>query len=187
MFDLSKIENNKKIALLLRHSEREAIPKGELGDDVNITPYGIKLANNFGIQLQKFNVNKIFTSPVKRCIQTANQIAFGYQKKIEITETQILGSPSAYINDIEKATEHFLKSSVFENYMALCNGKKLSGFCTLNEGSEILDNFINQNKRDDSLTLFISHDIIILYYIYYKTKTIYTRENWLDFLDGTII
>jgi len=184
MFDLSKIENNKKVSILLRHSEREPIPKGEIGDDVNITLKGIEMAKKFGKELQKFEIKKIYSSPVKRCVQTSEKIAEGYCNEIEIIETQILGSPSAYIFDVEKATEHFMKSSLYENYLALCNKEKLPGFYSLEEGSIKLENFVKQNSDEKNVTLFISHDITILYYIYFKTKKLYNRENWLDFLDG---
>lgn len=184
MINLSDIDNNNKNIALIRHTERYEIPDGELGNDVNITPNGIKMANDFGKLLKNKNLLKIYTSPVKRCVHTAGIIVEGYGKNIEIVSSSMLGNPSAYIKDSKLAFEKMNETSFFNGYLDLINGKERPGFYSLQEGSERLDNFMKETSSENGLTLYISHDIVILYYIFFKTQKIYSQENWLDFLDG---
>ena len=184
MIDVSDIDINKKNAALIRHTERYEIKEGELGDDVNITPNGIEMAIDFGKLLKSKSLIKIYTSPVKRCVHTAEKIIEGYGKKLEIIPSSMLGMPSAYIKNKKVAYENFNNYSFFEGYLKLIRGEKRLGFYSLEEGSEILYDFIKKTSTQLGLTLYISHDIVILYYIFYKTQKIYSEKNWLDFLDG---
>ncbi|MDR0506087.1 MAG: histidine phosphatase family protein [Dysgonamonadaceae bacterium] len=43
--------------------------------------------------MSELKINKIFTSPVQRCVQTAEYIAKGYGKPLEITQSRELGDP----------------------------------------------------------------------------------------------
>ena len=76
--DLEKFTKNQKIALLIRHSDRNEIPKDELGDDILLNELGLKNAETFGSHLAGYQINKSFSSPVMRCVQTAEQIRKGY-------------------------------------------------------------------------------------------------------------
>ncbi|MBN2893565.1 MAG: histidine phosphatase family protein [Bacteroidales bacterium] len=187
MLDLRNIDPNKKNAALIRHTERYTIKDGESGDDINITPDGKKMAIEYGKSTQNKILNKIFTSPIKRCIQTAEQIINGYNKQVEIISTKMLGDPSAFVKDQKLAYSHFTKTSFFDGYYKLIRGGERPGFYSLEEGAQRMDNFIKENTTTKGLTLFISHDIVILYYIYTKTKKVYSAENWLDFLDGILV
>jgi broad specificity phosphatase PhoE len=184
MINLSDINNDSRNIALIRHTERYEIPDGELGNDVNVTPNGIKMANNFGKLLKNKNLIKIFTSPVKRCVHTAERIVEGYGQNIDIYASSMLGNPSAYIKDSKIAFERMNETSFINGYLDLINGKGRPGFYSLQEGSERLDNFLKETSSENGITLYISHDIIILYYIFFKTKKVYSKENWLDFLDG---
>ena len=70
---LQKIEDvdSRRIAVLLRHGERETIPAGTYGNDVRLTQNGVADSTHFGEALSCFKVRRIYTSPVLRCIQTA--------------------------------------------------------------------------------------------------------------------
>ena len=68
---------NEKIALLLRHADREDIPQGSFGNEILLNEKGKQNAQSFGEKLAEIKVNRIFTSPVGRCVQTAEYITKG--------------------------------------------------------------------------------------------------------------
>lgn len=185
MLNLDKIDKTKKNTLIIRHAERFKIEEGQQGDDVNLTPLGFKTALEYGEFMQNFNVNKIYTSPVKRCFDTAKQIAKGYNNSIvEIEQSSFLGSPSAYIKDENIAFKHMNDVSFYEGYLKLIKDESRPGFYSLSEGSTRLEKFLKLSSNKKGITLFITHDIIIAFYIFYKTQQITTKKNWINFLDG---
>lgn len=95
MTNLNKIPYNELVAILLRHSIRPQITEF---NDVSITKEGRILANEFGTLLgSKFQ--SIYTSPVKRCVETAQAICEGAQKSLDIKLTKCLGDPGVFIDD----------------------------------------------------------------------------------------
>ncbi|GHU68639.1 hypothetical protein FACS189413_06020 [Bacteroidia bacterium] len=54
-------------------------------------------ALKFGEALSDLKINKIMTSPIGRCVQTAKFIAKGYGQAIDIIETKALGAPGLHI------------------------------------------------------------------------------------------
>ena len=64
--------------LLLRHAERPPIPPGTFGNDLEITPAGRREAEALGRALaQGEPVAGVYSSPVLRCVQTAEAMAAG--------------------------------------------------------------------------------------------------------------
>lgn len=188
MIDVSNLNCDVPNAVFIRHTQRYEIEDGQQGDHVNITPNGKKMAVEFGKKLKKYNLNAIYTSPVKRCIHTSEKILEGYEKEIDIFPSKMLGDPSAYIKNIEIAQKTLKKMNFSEEYLSyLKNENPRPGFYSLKEGSERLQSFLNEKTNKNGITLFISHDLVILYYIYYRNRKIYTKDNWLDFLDGIIL
>ncbi len=188
MIDVSNLNSDAPNAVFIRHTERYKIKDGEQGDDVNITPNGEKMAVEFGKNLKKYNLNAIYTSPVKRCIHTSEKILEGYEKEIDIYPSKMLGDPSAYIENTQIALKTLKKMSFSDEYVSyLKNENPRPGFYSLKEGSKRLQSFLIEKTNKNGITLFISHDLVILYYIYYRYRKIYTKDNWLDFLDGIIL
>ena len=79
-----------RLSLLIRHADRDQIPEGSFGNEVLLNETGKENSLKFGESLSELKVNRIFTSPVGRCVQTAEQISKGYGKSIDIIETTAL-------------------------------------------------------------------------------------------------
>ena len=82
------MKENEKISLLLRHADRDDIPQGSFGNEILLNEKGKQNAQRFGEILSERKINRIFTSPVGRCVQTAEYITKGYGNSIEIIETK---------------------------------------------------------------------------------------------------
>ncbi|WP_034573779.1 histidine phosphatase family protein [Helicobacter saguini] len=63
--------------MILRHSLRDKIPKGSMGESVLLTREGERLAEHFGRHFS-FEISRIHTSVIGRCVQTAEIFAKNY-------------------------------------------------------------------------------------------------------------
>jgi len=172
-----------KIALLIRHADRNKIPEGSFGDEIQLNTRGKQNAFNFGQKLANYRINKIYSSPVMRCVQTAKHLLKGYKKELQVEKSTILGSPGAYVYNEQLAGDYFLKVGFEAMYQNYISGEQIPGIRN-EEGTEILHHFIQQNTQNEGITIFITHDIIIANYDFHSTGTIYTKENWIPFLGG---
>jgi broad specificity phosphatase PhoE len=176
-----------RLSLLIRHADRDQIPEGSFGNEVLLNEMGIYNSLKFGESLAELKVNRIFTSPVGRCVQTSEQISKGYGKSIEIIETTALGDPGIPIFDDKLAGEYYLQHGGFGMYRHFTEGKKISGILPIEEIKITMTDFISKNTTEKGITLFVSHDMIIAMYHYCLNKKIYTQENWVNYLSGLIL
>ena len=181
---LNHYSDEHRLSLLIRHGDRDAIPEGSFGNEVLLNEKGKQNAKSFGESLSERKLNKIFTSPVGRCIQTAEFITKGYGNPVEIIETTALGAPGLHIADEKIAGEYYLKHGGLKMYDHFIQGVEIPGVPKIEELRNSLTNFISENTNDNGLTLFISHDMLIAFYHYSINKTIYTKENWVKYLSG---
>ena len=175
---------NEKISLLIRHADREEIPQGSFGNEILLTEKGKQNAQSFGENLAETKVNRIFTSPVGRCVQTAEYITKGYGSSIEIVETTSLGAPGLHISDEKMAGDLFLQHGFDEMYKRFIQGEKIPGIPNINELNYRITNFINENSTKNGTTIFISHDMLIAFYHFSIDKKVYTKDNWINYLTG---
>lgn len=182
--NLKHYSDEHRWSLLIRHGERDAIPDGSFGNEVLLNENGKQTAKSFGESLSGRKLNKIFTSPVGRCIQTAEFISKGYGSSVEIIETTALGAPGLHIADEKIAGAYFLKHGVLKMYDQFMQGVKIPGVPRIEEIRSSLTNFLSESTNDKGLTLFVSHDMLIAFYHYSINKTIYTKDNWVNYLSG---
>lgn len=178
------MELNERNALLLRHADRDSIPEGSFGNEIQLNETGKLNAYEYGVSLQKEKVNKIFTSPVERCVQTAEFITKGYGRSVEIIETKALGAPGLHISDERMAGEFYLEFGFDEMYSRLINGMEIPGIPKLHEINQRIINFLNENTTQNGKTLFITHDMLIVFFHFSINNRIYTKDNWVDYLSG---
>lgn len=76
---LNHYSETSKLSLLIRHGDRDKIPQGSFGNEILLNEKGKQNSIKFGESIKEMKVNKILTSPVDRCIQTAEYIAKGYE------------------------------------------------------------------------------------------------------------
>jgi broad specificity phosphatase PhoE len=175
------------IGWLIRHADRDPIPEGSFGDEVPLNPRGVENAIALGVRLQNIPIPKIYTSPVKRCIQTAECICKGYGRTIAIIPSNELGDPGMHISNAEIAGQHFLQRGILSILKDYSVGITCPGF----ESHEALKTKALSHFRsclsNEGLTLFISHDSFIYMYDFVTNEKIYTEENWINYLNGPIV
>jgi broad specificity phosphatase PhoE len=176
-----------KVSLLIRHANRDKIPTGSFGNEVMLNEAGKTNALKFGEALSDLKINKIMTSPIGRCVQTGEFIAKGYGKAIDIIETKALGAPGLHITDEKIAGKFFMEQGFEELYRRIINDIPISGIPDAKQFNQLMTDFLIENTKDKGLTIFVTHDLLIAFYHYSINKTIYTRENWVKYLDGLIL
>jgi len=179
----------KKVALIIRHADREHIIPGK-NEDEPLNETGKLNSIKLGEILSPFNGVKIFTSPIGRCIQTGEAILKGFQKHGCISQSNMLGEPGPFVFDKKQAEQMFKEIStkgIVEKQIA---GEIITGIRQLADGCELLKNYIVSEMNtniEENILIFISHDAIIAPFIYQYTGEKFGRKNWLNFLDGAIL
>jgi len=184
---LKHYSENDQLSLLIRHGDRDKIPHGSFGNEILLNEKGKQNSIKFGEGIAGMRLNKILTSPIGRCIQTAEFIAKGYGKNIEIIETTALGAPGLHIIDEKLAGEFFLKNGFDEMYKSFIQEIEIPGVPRLSEFNKSFTNHLVENTNQNGLTIFVTHDMLIAFYHYSINKTIYTKENWIKYLSGLLL
>ncbi|NGX38376.1 MAG: Lipopolysaccharide core heptose(II)-phosphate phosphatase [Chlamydiae bacterium] len=150
---------NRQIFILLRHAEREDFQKNTFGDMTPLTTRGKDTAQMLGKKFSQVPIDAIYTSPLLRCVQTANEFIKGLGNKCPIHFSNILGDPGPFIRDPEKAGSVFLETPLPEILQAIAGGKRLPGMRSMEEGCKL---FLDYTKKMNTrVSLMISHDSII--------------------------
>lgn len=99
---LAEVPSDQPVALLLRHSVRDALPAGDAGNLVPITEVGEKLGRELGGVIGQ-RLRSLHTSPLLRCVQTAEALRAGAAVDLPITADRLLGDPGVYVVDGRRA------------------------------------------------------------------------------------
>jgi broad specificity phosphatase PhoE len=175
-----------KLSLLIRHADRDKIPTGEFGDDVLLNETGIERALNFGKSLSELKINKIYTSPVKRCIQTAKCIVEGYGKPLKITQSHELGDPGLHISDSQVAGKFFLTEGFDELYRRIIDNIEIPGITATKQLNRKMTDFLMENTKENGITVFVTHDLLIAHYHFSINGKVYAKDDWVKYLGGLI-
>ena len=178
---------NDKLSLLIRHGDRNKIPDGTFGNEVMLNDKGIANSLSFGRELSEFNVNRIFTSPVGRCVQTANLIAEGMGKDIAIIEVPELGAPGLHIRDSKVAGEYGLKFGFYQMYERFIQNLYVPGVPEKSVMFQSMTDFLVEQTKESGITIFVSHDLLIAFYHFTINQTVYSKENWVKYLSGLLL
>lgn len=171
----------------IRHAKRFSTPNIEDDYKCTLTPEGKVDAGVLGQLFAERigQVGKIVSSPVGRCLETANSIMEGNKNSIDIGQWPDL--ERAYAFEPKLAIEHFKKFPVRTVIKKLFSGESLEGIRSTDEGTilllkNILSDLIGENK----ISVYVSHDSVLA--MFFATLTgipIYDHEElWFTYLDG---
>ena len=141
----------------IRHAHREEFDSNEWGHEISITSQGKKGARQFGKTLAKSQIKEIWTSPIKRCVQTTEAIKKGIGVDVPIYNSSLLGDPGFMILNPKIAEDAFRKHHLFELIDHLLEGNSVPGFRLVNVGCTLMLRKLFENKQVNRI--WISHDI----------------------------
>lgn len=197
MIDVSQIEHifkqnpDAKVALFIRHGEREnacsdITPLGTL-----LTPKGIETAKAFGTELKKIPTTfRLYTSPVFRCIQTAKAINEVLSNgEFEITISNKLGEPGLPILNADIASPLYSSKGCKEIYDEWKRELHYDALRTPNDLKKLVEEMIDKACNHPGVSIFVSHDATIAAMQFATGQGEYniSKYEWVDFLNGFFI
>ncbi len=177
--------------ILIRHAERPELPSNDVGYKTSLTEKGLVSSWQFGQTLNS-NVCLIHTSPLTRCIQTAEQIAVTNGYSIDnIKHSELLGDPGFFIDDGKLAWEHWEEKGHDTVNQFLLDGKeRWTGFKNLNSASKNMKTKIRQcleELKNNEIAVWVTHDTILAAFATQVLPQPLTLAQWPAFLGRLII
>ncbi|SFU00684.1 histidine phosphatase family protein [Pseudoalteromonas lipolytica] len=174
-----------KRVLIVRHAARPDISPNTVGNDVMLTDEGIEQSKLFA-SLISGQVLSIRTSPIGRCVQTAELIAQAtHFKPNDIQQCRLLGDPGFIIKDGDLAWQHWLKKGHKAVNLHLLSGtESWDGFYDLNNSAARIFSDIKAllNNSADGVHIWVTHDTILATLAARIGDKRLTLQDWPDFL-----
>jgi len=171
--------------LIVRHAERPSIPKDQIGDELMLTESGVQATKNFAKSLQR-NVISIHSSPVLRCLQTAQLIAEVHNyNQTDIQVSCLLGDPGFLIEDATLAWQSWIsKGSEAVNSHLLSGKGTWPGFRPFDQAvAEIHDYMLDVLSLSSSgQIIWVTHDTILAALVSRLLPQPITLSDWPHYL-----
>ncbi|MGJ8653029.1 MAG: histidine phosphatase family protein [Opitutaceae bacterium] len=175
------------VVLLLRHSAREDLPVDDVGNMLPITLGGREMACALGLAL-KGRLRALRTSPILRCVETAEVIQEGAESNLTIILDRCLGDPGVYVEDAELAWTNW-QSMGNEGVMKhlISSSEALPGMARPADAAErIVDHMFKVSGNVPGLHVFVTHDAILAPTVAHVLGVPVGEANWPAFLEGAI-
>lgn len=187
---LAAVPNETDVALIIRHAEREDIPPGTFGVDVSLTTHGVASAERFGATLTSLRPGfEVTTSPVPRCVHTAEAILRGGGFDREAALDWRLGDPGPFVVDTETSGALFLETGILEiTRRQISDVEPPPGMRETSEGvGLLLDLTAKELGNSGRLNVYVTHDSILAVLVAYLYKLSVDDISWPGYLDGMIM
>jgi len=177
--------DNENIKLIIRHTIRYDIGKGEAGNDVELRPEGRIMAWRLGESLGK-SIGSISSSLTPRCIDTCKEIISGYNQThnsstLEIIRTKFLQEPQ--IEDEIEAGKTFFSLGVEGIFRGFISNEKLPGMYDLDTSvKRLLDYVFSTGNNKNEIDIFCTHDFQLVMLLLYFFGV--NEENFNNLLNG---
>ncbi|MEN3112120.1 histidine phosphatase family protein [Uliginosibacterium paludis] len=175
------------IALLLRHSVRDELPPGEAGNEVPITDAGKDIALKLGQKLGA-RLRSLHSSPLPRCVQTAEAMRLGSGGDARISESRLLGDPGVYVLDGRLAWSNWETlghEEVMRHLMA--EKQALPGMAQPDEAARVLvQSMLSSAEGDPGIHVFVTHDVLVTATVARLQGVHHASDDWPLFLEGAL-
>lgn len=175
------------VALLLRHAERPTIPSGQTGNSIGLTEQGARAAELLGHTLGH-RILRLRTSPVRRCVETAEALRRDASATIEMVSDTSLGDPGVYVNDPALAWQNWEQwghEGVIERLVA---GSGMPGMNDPDRAARALsEHMVRESLGHPGLTVWVTHDIILIATVARLWGVTLDRSWWPAFLEAAAL
>lgn len=182
---LPEVPADRGVALLLRHSVRPPLDLSASDHALPITVDGAALARELGAQLGP-RLAALHTSPLVRCVQTAEQLLAGAGVACDITLDRLLGDPGVYVVDVRVAGEMWIERGhdAVMAYLAGGEGTPLPGLADPTEASRRLVGHMLAPGRGPGLHVFVTHDSLVTTTVARMLGRGLGKADWPLYLEG---
>lgn len=195
----AQIDWNSKVYLLLRHAERNHITPQDkdFGAHVGLTDRGRSQAVLLGKMIPAIGDAVYFSSPVGRCIETAECIAEGRKlagygniavsgiasvaaDNVNVSPLDALGD--FFVRDVP-AYEQTLREGFYEGICKWLDAGVHDAFCPLHERAEQMREMMFE-KANSRYNIFVTHDAWVVPCLSHFCNMKFTPKCWMNFLTG---
>jgi broad specificity phosphatase PhoE len=182
---LSRMPHERPVSLLLRHAARPPIPPGELGTTLALTPEGITLSRQLGGCLGP-HLASLHTSPVSRCVQTAQALLEGSQAKVPILQDRMLGAPGAFVVDERLSGQTFEQLGLDGFLEHLVQGERLlPGLAPPAVAAwALVQHLLTRSGTAPGFHVFVTHDAVLAPTLARVLRYPQIQAHWPDFLEA---
>ena len=184
----AQVDWNSRIYLLLRHAERNHITPQDkdFGAHVGLTERGRRQAVSLGRMFPAVGNAVYFSSPVGRCIETAQCIAEG--RKLAgyvggtVTVTPLGPLGDFFVQNVP-AYEQTLREGFYEGICKWLESGEHDAFYPLHERAEQMREMMFE-KAQSRFNVFVTHDAWIVPCLSHFCGFKFTPKCWMNFLTG---
>ena len=197
----AQVDWNSKIYLLLRHAERNHITPDDkdFGAHVGLTDSGRRQAVALGKMIPAIGDAVYFSSPVGRCMETAQCIAEGRKlagygnfavpggtnlgsagASVNVTPLDALGD--FFVRDVP-AYEQTLRDGFYEGICKWLDAGEHDAFYPLHERAEQMREMMFE-KGNSRFNIFVTHDAWIVPCLSHFCGLKFEPQCWMNFLTG---
>jgi len=169
--------------LLVRHAERPPIPNGSWGRELSITDAGREASIELGSRLG--SIPRIVSSPVPRCVQTAEALRQGAGGSASIEQDRLLGDPGVWVMQPELAGPQFQAGGARGVVARQLAGAVVPGMRPLTDGASLLlDLLLRTAPPVGSVSVCVTHDAVMAPLIGHLFGQERVGPIWPNFLEA---
>ena len=174
-------------SLLLRHATRPPIPAGSFGNELSITEEGRREATELG-ELLGGRIRRLVSSPVLRCVETAEAIRHGGDASGQTATHTILGDPGVWIEDGDAVGDAFLRHGSRGVVARQLAGDLIPGMTPIDAGAaKFMDLLVSDQGKPGEIDIFVSHDAVITPLLATVLGVRDLTEIWPTYIEGALL
>ncbi len=184
---LAELPADLPVALLTRHSIREEPANRFATYDVPLTPEGVALAQAWGELLPR-PLARLYSSPVGRCVATAEAMAMGAGLALPVETCSALVEPGSYVQDMHQVGGLFFKLGPL-GFANKHLRNEVRGVLSPQEGARRLLQHLQQGLGDPgTLAVHVTHDTILAAFIYFlRGQKELEQSHWPWMMEGAFL
>lgn len=176
---------DRAVVVLLRHSVRGHLSAGDVGYSLPITDVGHQLALELGGLLRN-RLRTLHSSPLVRCLQTAEALAEGAGADVAVVPNRLLGDPGVFVVDGRRAWANW-ELLGHEGVMRhlVTEAEALSGMARPDEAARFLvQSMLAVATGDPGVHVFVTHDSLVMATAARLLGSRLGLESWPWYLEG---
>lgn len=184
---LEKAPRDRPVVVLLRHSIRDELPPDGIGYTLPITEEGKQQGASLGQILGK-RLKTLHSSPLTRCMETAEALNQGAELMLPISEDRLLGDPGAFVLDGELAWtnwERIGSRGVMRHLVK--EDDALPGMARPGEAAHhLVSHMLTIADERLGVHVFVTHDTLVMATAARLLGKPLTQESYPDYLEGVL-
>ncbi|MDI3491821.1 MAG: hypothetical protein PWP11_3098 [Thauera sp.] len=185
---LEQVPDDRPVVALLRHSVRDDLPDGDAGYVLPITNVGRRLALELGSLLGD-RLRTLHSSPLVRCIQTAQALAEGAGADVSVVPDRLLGDPGVFVLDGQHAWRNWQQLG-HEGVMRhlVTEASPLPGMARPDEAARFLvQSMLVAADGRPGVHVFVTHDSLVTATAARLLAKPLGLDDWPWYLEGAFI